>query len=63
MSKTITKQHPLKLGIVLSEFEYISNFELRILKTIKEDPSLDLALLIKEEETAESERKGFGHAV
>lgn len=59
MPKTITKQHPLKLGIVLSEFEYISNFELRILKTIKEDPSLDLALLIKEEETVESERNGF----
>ena len=38
----------MKIGILIKEFESLSNYELRIIKGIIEDPTLELALLIQD---------------
>ncbi|MEK8021307.1 MAG: hypothetical protein VSS75_030910 [Candidatus Parabeggiatoa sp.] len=37
-----------KIGILIQDFEKLDNWELRIIEEIKNNPSLELRLLIKE---------------
>ena len=53
----------IKIGILIREFETLENWELRIIENIKNDPGIELCLLIKHiltGEGAQVQKKSIG---